>query len=307
MGIALYQEDMVSSGECIDCLACVENCPRHNITANPTPSVAAAMTVVAMTGLYYVGSLTPQSSNEIGASAVTTVSSAAQGQYTDGIYTGSASGYKGETAVQVTVKNGYITDITILSTGDDEAFFNKAKNTVISEILSSQSTQVDTVTGATFSSNAIIHGVSDALGSMDESSIENQESSAAAGDSADETTTAASAASYRDGVYTGTGLGFRGNTTVSVTVYNGKVTDITVNSYEDDAPYFNKAEDTVITNILKTQSVNVDTVTGATFSSNGIKEAVANALGITFENPNSTLETHGHNQGSYRNNEKDLY
>jgi major membrane immunogen (membrane-anchored lipoprotein) len=49
----------------------------------------------------------------------------------------------------------------------------------------------------------------------------------------------------------------------------------------------------VITEIISQQSVDVDTVSGCTFSSNGILEAVADALNIDFTNPNSTLES-GH-------------
>ncbi len=56
-----------------------------------------------------------------------------------------------------------MTGISIVSTGDDAEFFNQAKSGVISEILSAQSVDVDTVTGATFSSRGIIDAVADAL------------------------------------------------------------------------------------------------------------------------------------------------
>lgn len=49
-----------------------------------------------------------------------------------------------------------------------------------------------------------------------------------------------------------------------------------------------KAESTVIEEILSSQSVDVTPVSGATFSSNGIIEAVSNALDLEFENPNTT-------------------
>lgn len=52
-------------------------------------------------------------------------------------------------------------------------------------------------------------------------------------------------------------------------------------SYQDDEQFFERAKETVIANIIKS-SIDVDTVSGATFSSNGIKEAVANALNIDF-------------------------
>ena len=95
---------------------------------------------------------------------------------------------------------------------------------------------------------------------------------------------------FADGVYTGTGSGLRGQTSVTVTVENGEITDITVNSYQDDAPYFSRAESGIISAIMQAQSVDVAAVSGATFSSNSIMEAVANALGISYTNPNSSAQ-----------------
>jgi uncharacterized protein with FMN-binding domain len=97
---------------------------------------------------------------------------------------------------------------------------------------------------------------------------------------------------YTDGVYTGTGTGFRGDTEVTVTVSSGKITDIEIVSYQDDREYFEHAS-SIIDDILSLQSVDVDTVSGATFSSNGILEAVADALNVGFTNPNSTLQGEG--------------
>ena len=100
---------------------------------------------------------------------------------------------------------------------------------------------------------------------------------------------------YADGTYTGTGTGFRGDTEVSVMVSGGKITDITVTSYVDDEQFFSRGSgDSVISEIITSQDVNVDAVSGATFSSNGIMEAVANAIGVEFTNPNSTLSRGGH-------------
>lgn len=93
-------------------------------------------------------------------------------------------------------------------------------------------------------------------------------------------------AAISDGTYQGEGTGFRGTSSVSVTVENGAIVDITVESYEDDQEFFVRAESSVISEILSAQSLDVQAVSGATFSSNGIIEAVANALNVAFENPN---------------------
>ena len=78
-----------------------------------------------------------------------------------------------------------------------------------------------------------------------------------------------------------------------MTVENGVISSIEVVSYQDDSQYFNRAKSTVISEILDAQSVDVSTVSGATFSSNGIIEAVANALGVDFTNPNSSMQGGG--------------
>jgi len=100
--------------------------------------------------------------------------------------------------------------------------------------------------------------------------------------------------SFTDGIYYGSGSGFRGTTQVAVVVENGCITDITVTSYQDDNQFFNRAQDGVIAAILSQQSVDVSSVSGATFSSNSIKEAVASALGLSYSNPNSSMQSsHG--------------
>lgn len=84
--------------------------------------------------------------------------------YKDGAYTGSAQGFGGAITVQVTLANDEITDIQVTSApGEDSAYLSQGES-VISSIISAQSTDVDTVSGATFSSTGIINAVVDALG-----------------------------------------------------------------------------------------------------------------------------------------------
>ena len=84
--------------------------------------------------------------------------------YKDGTYTGSAQGFGGAITVQVTLASDEITDIQVTSApGEDSAYLSQGEG-VISSIISAQSTDVDTVSGATFSSTGIINAVVDALG-----------------------------------------------------------------------------------------------------------------------------------------------
>ena len=59
-----------------------------------------------------------------------------------------------------------------------------------------------------------------------------------------------------------------------------KVTDISILSYCDTEEYFFRAAPAVIEQMKAEQSLNVDAVSGATYSSNGVIHAVANALEI---------------------------
>lgn len=181
------------------------------------------------------------------------------------------------------------------------------QTTVTSEAASSDSTDSAASGTISGSSSASSGSTSSAAGSTssssDSASAETADSSSAAQDSSSAADTSSASGSssdasqssgqYTDGTYTGTGTGLRGTTEVSVTVENGVISSIEVVSYQDDSQYFNRAKSTVISEILDAQSVDVSTVSGATFSSNGIIEAVANALGVDFTNPNSSMQGGG--------------
>lgn len=82
----------------------------------------------------------------------------------DGTYEGSALGFGDTITVAVTIRNGAITDISVLdASGEDRPYYNQAL-TVLDEILSTQSTEVDTVSGATLTAEGLINAVADALG-----------------------------------------------------------------------------------------------------------------------------------------------
>ena len=82
----------------------------------------------------------------------------------------------------------------------------------------------------------------------------------------------------KDGTFTGAARSFGGVMHVSVVVSNGYITSIEVTGTGDNSPYFDRAKEKVIPAIVDRQSVSVDTVSGATFSSKGIMNAINNAL-----------------------------
>ena len=200
------------------------------------------------------------------------------GQLTDGTYTGSARGYKSVITVQVTISGGKITDIQVVSQGDDEPYFSNAR-AVIQRVISSQSMNVDTVSGATYSSTGILVAIKNALlQAAGKSPVENAVVAAQQTVSRQPASnTSMPSGTMKDGTYTGSGMGYNDNITVKVTVSGGKITDIVIVSSDDDEPYFTNAR-AVVARILSAQTTNVDAVSGATYSSKGIMAAVSDAL-----------------------------
>ena len=200
----------------------------------------------------------------------------------DGEYEGTATGYGGPLTVRITIKDGKLTDIKVISQTETPEYFNRAK-AVIDNILSSGSVDVDSVSGATISSNAIKKAVADALrkaGSKQKAKIsiaKNDVSKANSRRANAGGTFSIANTNLKDGVYTGTGQGFNGPISVRVTVSGGNVVNVEILSYSDDAPYFNRAK-AVISKMIGKQGSSVDTVSGATYSSRGIIDAVRDAL-----------------------------
>ena len=202
------------------------------------------------------------------------------GGYKDGTYQGSGTGFGGTITVQVTVSGGKITAVDILSaSGETGSYFASAQG-VVSKVLSSQSPNVDAVSGATYSSNGIIQAVQNAL-----SQAGNSDSATPAATPTPTPTPKPAkkpkkdtSVSYKDGVYEGQAEGFDGTVTVKVTIKNGKIKKIS-NTNTDTPEFFNKAWKTIKSNVISRQSTSeIDTVSGATFSSNGILGALSQAL-----------------------------
>lgn len=197
---------------------------------------------------------------------------------TDGVYKGTGTGYAGDITVAVQIKDKQIVAIDILSSSDDAAFFKRAQ-AVIDKIIEGQTLDVDTVSGATYSSRGIISAVKNALtGEKDSGTTgQSQSGSGAAAGSSTSVQVVEDPSAYKDGTYYGTGTGFGGTLKVKVEISGGKITSIQIMENQDGSEYISKAS-ALINTIIQNQSTNVDTVSGATYSSVGIIQAVRNAL-----------------------------
>ena len=212
--------------------------------------------------------------------------------YKDGTYTAEAEGFDGPVKVTVTIKNGKITNISNTNT-DTKEYFNKAWTRIQPSILKKQAVYgVDAVSGATFSSNGILEAVQKALA---KASV-NITPTATPEPTATPTPTAPGpdvpASLYKDGTYTGRARGYSGFVTITITIKDGKITDVS-NTNTDTSSFFNKAWKKIQPSILQKQSAEgIDTVSGATYSSEGIlggaQKALAEALTTVTPEPTTT-------------------
>lgn len=245
------------------------------------PAVAAAAAVLfALPRTVPVLAAVPEKLTTVVEQPVEAASSEAEEEtlpklpYADGVYVGSSRGYGGAVRVQVTMENGSITEVEILDASHETKQFLRRAKRLLTTVVETQSWEVDAVSEATYTSRGILGAVQNALtGEVVNNPLPPQPKPAAT--LVVEEFTAPSI--YLDGIYTAEAMGFEGQITVQVTVAEDKITDITILSAEDEEEYLSRAKQ-VIPAILEGQSPNVDIVSGATYSSTGILNAVKLAL-----------------------------
>lgn len=199
--------------------------------------------------------------------------------YVDGTYTGSGTGFGGTITVQVTVSNHKIASINILDASSETASYFANAQGVVSRIISSQSPNVDAVSGATYSSNGIITAVQNALSQAIPSG--NQTTATPTPTPSPKPTKKPvptpnpdKESPYKDGTYTGTAQGYSGTVTLTAKIKKGIIKSLDV-KHTDTPQFFQKAWEVLENSIIQNQSADgVDTVSGATYSSKGILNAM---------------------------------
>lgn len=300
MGMDLTKKDRIAGGECISCQKCISWCPKGNVHFRSRYGVLIGVGVTCATimvsQLLIAGNLAKEKTAD---SVKKTAENDDGGNFQNGIYTGTGEGYRGKVTVTVKVADGKITELVLDDYADDKSYMERAKNRIFQEMISRQNTDVDAVSGATYSSNGLIEAVNKALGNDEgEGKKPEQEES----EDKQSFIEAGRFQNLTDGIYTGSADAFRGDVEVQVTVEKQKVTDISILSYCDTEEYFFRAAPAVIEQMKAEQSLNVDAVSGATYSSNGVIHAVANALEIPEDqyaprpgrNLTAKKKNHGH-------------
>lgn len=199
-------------------------------------------------------SLTACSSNG-GNEATTEV---AKGNYTPGTYEATAQGFGGSVSVKVTVDSNAITNVEIVADGETEGVGSKAVEELPAQIVAANGTEIEGVSGASYSSEGILNAVEEAL-------------ALARGE-----TPAPKVA--QDGEYVTEVVGHEGTVKVATSFYGGKITDVKVVLNDETQGIGTYAVERIPAKILEAQSVNVEAVSGATVTSNAIKSAVSKAV-----------------------------
>lgn len=247
-----------------------------------------------------------------GSSSISTVQDASA--YADGTYYGTGTGFSGALTVEVVISGGKISSIQIMDTSDGDSYIQSASG-LISNIIATQSTNVDTVSGATYSSVGIIEAVRNALSqaaiSSDGNSNSQNTNSSSNGNgqnsnnSNDNTTAEAGKFPYKEGVYYGTAEGYLDDIKVAIVIQDKTLKAVVIVEENDDETFFKRAR-TVAENMVKKQTVDVDVVSGATYSSKGIIGAVKEALkeaekATKGENDNSNNNNNNNNNSNNNN------
>jgi uncharacterized protein with FMN-binding domain len=215
-------------------------------------------------------------------------------------YTGQVSGSAIQTPygivqVQLTFANGKITEVTVLQApqgGRDSQITNFATPLLRNEVLQAQSAHVDTISGATYTSLGYLQSVQSALDKAGSGFTGNTVADATAAPTATAAATPNGAAPTTAAT-TGTSATYTGDVTgqavrtrfgvvqVKVTLNAGRVTDVTVLQAPQgghDGELTAYATPLLRSEVLSAQSASVDTISGATFTSQGYLKSVQSAL-----------------------------
>ena len=194
------------------------------------------------------------------------VSDDVEGAYKPGSYTASADGFGGPVEVSVEIgSNGGITDLTIKGDKETPDVGGAAIPVLKQAILTNQTADVDGVSGATFTSDAVKTATAAALAQ-------------AGGEEVASGPKAADGNLFIPGTYTETATGFGGEVSVTTTVSENKIEDVQITGDHETENIGTFAVQMLGERILAAQSPNVDALTGATVTSNAILGAFKKTL-----------------------------
>lgn len=183
-------------------------------------------------------------------------------------FTGTAPGKNGDVTVEVVYEDNTIKSVTVTDQKETKGIADPALEQVPERIVDANSINVDTVSGATVTSNAIINATKNALES---GGVDTSRMASVAHKNVD--------VSYTPGTYTGTGTGYNGPVNLKVTFTKDGIKDIDYSDNIETAHIGKPAFDWLVDDAKEANGSGIDSVSGATFTSAGFKEALADAAG----------------------------
>ena len=181
--------------------------------------------------------------------------------FTPGEYEATAQGFAGAVTVKVTVDEEKVTAVTVTGENETPALGGAAIEGYNASLIGvADADAVDATAGATVTSNAVKEALAKALAEAKGEAVVND-----------------AAVAFTAGTYTGTAKGYNGPVEVAVTFSDSAVTAIEVGANKETDHVGNVAFEPVIADILAENGTGVDGVSGATFSSNAIRNAVNDA------------------------------
>lgn len=181
--------------------------------------------------------------------------------FTPGEYEATAQGFAGAVTVKVTVDEEKVTAVTVTGENETPALGGAAIEGYNASLIGvADADAVDATAGATVTSNAVKEALAKALAEAKGETVVND-----------------AAVAFTAGTYTGTAKGYNGPVEVAVTFSDSAVTAIEVGANKETDHVGNVAFEPVIADILAANGTGVDGVSGATFSSNAIRNAVNDA------------------------------
>lgn len=188
-------------------------------------------------------------------------------KYNDGTYKGTAEGRNGNIVVSVTVTNGKIASVDVVEHEETPGLCEGALSEVPALIVKRQTTKVDSVSGATITSKAIMSAVDNALANAGGKS----------GKAKAEKARKNVAVKYNEGTYEGTAQGMNGPLTLEVSFSKDAITDIKVKSSKETKHVGDPVFPIMFKDAMEANGSGIDAVSGATFTSLAVKNALNDA------------------------------
>lgn len=180
---------------------------------------------------------------------------------TAGEYVGEAQGFGGTVTVKITVDDAAVTAAEITADNETAAIGGAAAESLAAAMIGATSADdIEAVSGATITSTAVKEALGKALAAAN----------------GEETANDAPVA-FMAGTYTGTAKGYNGAVEVTVTFSDTAVTEVVIGANLETEHVGDVAFEPVIADILAANGTGVDVVSGATFSSNAVRNAVNDA------------------------------